>query len=225
MTPAISNLHQDPHLPLHPYDCTIELLPWTAPPKVHANSLCTLERKAMDEYIKDALSIHPSSSPASARCVDFLCGEGQDCLAQEWLLWSELHHGEELLPSATHLICYLASSRGPYLHQAWLQQCLPFHPDLGRIWAKDGIQRCHSDWPMHLPSFNPFTTASFVICFMSLCTWMAFLLFLSPKRNTWVTSAKCFSDCFSISYKAEQCVFHQPTVSFLGLSFPWARSR
>lgn len=57
-------------LPPHrPYDCAIELLPGTAPPKGRLYSLSIPERKATDEYIQGALSagiIRPSSSPAGA---------------------------------------------------------------------------------------------------------------------------------------------------------------
>ena len=57
-------------LPPHrPYDCAIELLPGTTPPKGRLYSLSAPERKAMDTYITDSLAagiIRPSSSPAGA---------------------------------------------------------------------------------------------------------------------------------------------------------------
>ena len=57
-------------LPPHrPYDCAIDLLPGTAPPKGRLYSLSSPERKAMDDYISSSLSagiIRPSSSPAGA---------------------------------------------------------------------------------------------------------------------------------------------------------------
>ncbi len=57
-------------LPLHrPYDCAIELLPGTSPPKGKLYSLSAPEREAMKKYISDSLAsgfIHPSSSPAGA---------------------------------------------------------------------------------------------------------------------------------------------------------------
>ncbi|KAK3557600.1 hypothetical protein QTP70_030531 [Hemibagrus guttatus] len=59
-------------LPPHrPWDCTIELLPNAMPPKnpVYIYPLSLPESKAMDEYIKEALSfgfIWPSTSPAVA---------------------------------------------------------------------------------------------------------------------------------------------------------------
>ncbi|KAG5263850.1 hypothetical protein AALO_G00269340, partial [Alosa alosa] len=57
-------------LPPHrPYDCAIDLLPGTAPPKGHLYSLSPPERKAMEDYIRDSLAaglIRPSSSPAGA---------------------------------------------------------------------------------------------------------------------------------------------------------------
>lgn len=56
-------------LPPHrPYDCAIDLLPGTAPPKSRLYSLSALERKSMENYI-DSLAagiIRPSSSPAGA---------------------------------------------------------------------------------------------------------------------------------------------------------------
>ena len=55
-------------LPLHrPYDCVIDLLPGTSPPKGKLYSLSAPEREAMEKYISDSLAtwfIHPSSSPA-----------------------------------------------------------------------------------------------------------------------------------------------------------------
>ncbi len=55
-------------LPPHrPWDCAIDLLPGYKLPKGRVYSLSILERKAMEEYIKEALNqgyIRPSSSPA-----------------------------------------------------------------------------------------------------------------------------------------------------------------
>ncbi len=57
-------------LPPHrPYDCAIELLPGTSPPKGKLYSLSAPEREAMKKYISDSLAsgfIRPSSSPAGA---------------------------------------------------------------------------------------------------------------------------------------------------------------
>ncbi len=57
-------------LPPHrPYDCAIELLPGTSPPKGKLYSLSVPEREAMKKYISDSLAsgfIRPSSSPAGA---------------------------------------------------------------------------------------------------------------------------------------------------------------
>ncbi|KAI2647035.1 Transposon Tf2-6 polyprotein [Labeo rohita] len=57
-------------LPPHrPYDCAIELLPGTSPPKGKLYSLSAPERQAMEKSISDSLAaglIHPSSSPAGA---------------------------------------------------------------------------------------------------------------------------------------------------------------
>ncbi|KAF7653478.1 hypothetical protein LDENG_00082230 [Lucifuga dentata] len=55
-------------LPPHrPYDCTINLLPGTSPPKGRLYSLSAPEREVMKTYINDSLAagiIWPSSSPA-----------------------------------------------------------------------------------------------------------------------------------------------------------------
>ncbi len=57
-------------LPPHrPYDCAIDLLPGTLPPRGHLYSLSAPETKAMNEDIQEALRtgfIRPSTSPASA---------------------------------------------------------------------------------------------------------------------------------------------------------------
>uniref|UniRef100_A0A4W5LSY2 ribonuclease H n=1 Tax=Hucho hucho TaxID=62062 RepID=A0A4W5LSY2_9TELE len=57
-------------LPPHrPYDCAIDLLPGTIPPRGRIFSLSPPEREAMDSYITEALSagfVRPSTSPAGA---------------------------------------------------------------------------------------------------------------------------------------------------------------
>lgn len=55
-------------LPPHcPYDCVIDLLPGTSPPKGRLYSLSGQERQAMEKYITLAAGIiQPSSSPAGA---------------------------------------------------------------------------------------------------------------------------------------------------------------
>lgn len=55
--------------PQRPYDCAIELLPGTCPPRGRIFSLSPPERTAMDRYINEALVagiIQPSTSPAGA---------------------------------------------------------------------------------------------------------------------------------------------------------------
>ncbi|KAL0165682.1 hypothetical protein M9458_037526, partial [Cirrhinus mrigala] len=57
-------------LPPHrPYDCAIDLLPGTSPPRGRLYSLSAPEREAMEKYLNDSLAagiIRPSSSPAGA---------------------------------------------------------------------------------------------------------------------------------------------------------------
>ncbi|KAK3548866.1 hypothetical protein QTP70_021275 [Hemibagrus guttatus] len=57
-------------LPAHrPWDCAIDLIPNAMPPKSHMYPLSIPERRAMDEYIEEALStgyIRPSTSPVAA---------------------------------------------------------------------------------------------------------------------------------------------------------------
>ncbi len=55
--------------PHHPYDCAIDLLLGSTPPRGRLFSLSTPEHKAMEDYVKDSLAagiICPSSSPAGA---------------------------------------------------------------------------------------------------------------------------------------------------------------
>lgn len=56
--------------PLHrPYDCAIDLIPGTTPPRCRLYSLSGPETKAMEEYVEESLAtggIRPSASPASA---------------------------------------------------------------------------------------------------------------------------------------------------------------
>lgn len=61
-----SHLSLPPH---RPYDCAIDLLPGTSPPKGRLYSLSGPEREAMERYISDSLLaglIRPSFSPAGA---------------------------------------------------------------------------------------------------------------------------------------------------------------
>lgn len=55
-------------LPTHRcYDCAIDLLPGTSPPRGRLYSLSALEREAVDKYIQESLAaglIRSSSSPA-----------------------------------------------------------------------------------------------------------------------------------------------------------------
>lgn len=64
------NKHRATSLPPHrPYDCAINLLPGTVPPRGRLYPLTGPEDKAMRDYISDALKagiIRPSSSPAGA---------------------------------------------------------------------------------------------------------------------------------------------------------------
>ena len=57
-------------LPPHrPYDCAIDLLPGSTPPRGRLFSLSAPERQSMEDYIRDSLAagiIRPSSSPAGA---------------------------------------------------------------------------------------------------------------------------------------------------------------
>lgn len=55
-------------LPHHPYDCGIDFLPGSIPPRGRLYSLSAPERYAMDTHIKESLEagIRPSSSPAGA---------------------------------------------------------------------------------------------------------------------------------------------------------------
>ncbi len=69
-------------LPPHrPYDCAIDLLPGTCPPRGRLYSLSGSETVAMEEYINDSLNsgfIRPSTSPAGA--VFFFVGKRDGCL-------------------------------------------------------------------------------------------------------------------------------------------------
>ncbi len=67
---AVFSKRKETSLPPHqPYDCAIELLPGTCPPRGRIFSLSSPEQTAMDEYINEALVagiIQLSTSPAGA---------------------------------------------------------------------------------------------------------------------------------------------------------------
>ncbi|KAI2642383.1 Transposon Tf2-9 polyprotein [Labeo rohita] len=57
--------------PHHPYDCAIDLVPGTSPPKGKLYSLSTPEREAMEKYISDSLAAVHSPFLFSRRGRDF----------------------------------------------------------------------------------------------------------------------------------------------------------
>ncbi|KAK3566671.1 hypothetical protein QTP86_002846 [Hemibagrus guttatus] len=67
---AVFSKRKATSLPPHrPYDCAIELLPGTCPPRGRIFSLSSPEHTAMDKYINESLAagiIRPSTSPAGA---------------------------------------------------------------------------------------------------------------------------------------------------------------
>ncbi|XP_061663715.1 uncharacterized protein LOC133493831 isoform X2 [Syngnathoides biaculeatus] len=85
-------------LPPHrSYDCTIELLPGTSPPRGKLFSLTGPEHQAIRDYIEDSLAaalIRPSSSPAGAGF--FFCQEeGLHAATLRRLPRTERHHSQE----------------------------------------------------------------------------------------------------------------------------------
>ncbi|KAK3508456.1 hypothetical protein QTP70_029425 [Hemibagrus guttatus] len=70
LSPVVESRKRAAHLPAHrPWDCAIDLLPNTSPPKGRVYPLSLPEARAMEEYIEEALAlghIRPSTSPAAA---------------------------------------------------------------------------------------------------------------------------------------------------------------
>ncbi len=67
---AVFSRSQAGSLPPHrPYDCSIDLVPGSTPPRVRLYSLSAPEREALERYLADSLAagtIVPSTSPAGA---------------------------------------------------------------------------------------------------------------------------------------------------------------
>ncbi|KAK3522647.1 hypothetical protein QTP86_028895 [Hemibagrus guttatus] len=80
----------------HPWDCAIDLIPNAMPPKSRVYPLSIPERKAMEEYIEEALAtgyIRPSTSSWGKRTVASLHRlQGLEChnaALEEWRHWLE----------------------------------------------------------------------------------------------------------------------------------------
>ncbi len=105
-------------LPPHrPYDCAIDLLPGTSPPKGHLYSLS--RREAMERYIHDSLVagiIRPSSSPAGAWFffMEKRDGSFRPCIDYRGVEW---HHGKESLSFAVDVLCLWALAGGDHLYE------------------------------------------------------------------------------------------------------------
>jgi len=107
-------------LPPHrPWDCAIDLLPGEPVPKGKIYSLSIPEEKAMEEYIKEALSqgyICPSTSPATSSF--FFCGEeGRRLSALHRLQSSQQNNSEIQISTSSHPICIGTSPRCHCVHQ------------------------------------------------------------------------------------------------------------
>lgn len=105
-------------LPHGPYDCAINLLPGTFPPKGRLYSLSKPEHEAMEDYINNSLAagiIRPSSSQGAS----FFFFErkprrsqGQDPALLHRLPDPQQHHHEKQVPLATIVLCLRASAGG-----------------------------------------------------------------------------------------------------------------
>ncbi len=88
-------------LPPHrPWDCAIDLLPGTKLPKGRIYPLLILERKAMEEYIKEALQqgVHPSIHLSGSFQFLLHGQEGWWAPTMYWLSQSQLPNSKVCLP-------------------------------------------------------------------------------------------------------------------------------
>ncbi len=114
-------------LPPHrPYDCSIDLLPGTMPPRGRLYSLSAPEREALEKYLTESLAaqiIVPSSSPAGAGFffVKKKDGSLRPCIDYR----GERHNGQESVSVASYVVSLRDLAGRKDLHEVGLAQRVP----------------------------------------------------------------------------------------------------
>ncbi len=147
--------------PHHPWDCVIDLLPNTSPPKGRVYPLSIPETKAMEKYIEEALLygfIRSSTSPAAS---GFFFVEKKDrglrpCIDYRALnaITVKNRHPLPLIPSSA------TAAGSPVFHHVGPQICLQSQVMNGRrlFSPPEGTTSTwlfHMGWPMHLQFSSP----------------------------------------------------------------------
>ncbi|KAK2905603.1 hypothetical protein Q8A73_009546 [Channa argus] len=219
-------------LPPHrPYDCSIELLPGTMPPRGRLYSLSGPEREAMETYINESLAaglIRPSSSPAGAGFffVDKKDGGLRPCIDYRGLNLITIHNRYPLL---------LISSVFELLQGAKVFTKLDLRNayHLVRIWEGDEWKTAFNTPAGHFEYLvMPFGLTNAPAVFQNLVNdvlgdmlnrfvfvYLDDILIFSTSETEHVTHVrKVLSRLYqnNLFVKAEKCVFHASSVSFLG---------
>ena len=213
-------------LPPHrSYDCTINLLPGSSPPRGRLYSLSAPEHLAMEKYIGESLA---SSSPAGAGL--FFVGKKDSSLCS-----CIDYRGLNDITTAT----WFHSSPPPLPHSRRPSTSPNWICGMPTTWSASGREmsgRRHSTppvdtmstgWcclvsPMHLQSSRPSLMMSSV---------MSLIVTASPTETISWFSRRPLTNCHVLQWlqenrlfaKAEKCEFHRSTVQFLGFVFSMGR--
>ena len=219
-------------LPPHrPYDCAIDLLPGTIPPKGRLYSLSAPEREAMESYIKDSLAagtIRPSSSPAGAGFffVDKKDGTLRPCID---------YRGLNLITVKNRYPLPLIASAFELLQGATIFTKLDLRNAYHLVRIREG-----DEWKtaFNTPTGHyeylvmPFGLTNAPAVFQTLINdvlrdmlnkfvfvYLDDILIFSRSKQEHVHHVQTVLQRLlenSLFVKAEKCVFHAPSVSFLG---------
>ena len=219
-------------LPPHrPYDCAIDLLPGSSPPRGRLYSLSAPEREAMDTYINDSLAagiIRPSSSPAGA---GFFFVEKKDGSLRPCIDYRGLNN----ITTKNRYPLPLISSAFELLEGATIFTKLDLRNAYHLVRIREG-----DEWKtaFNTPTGHyeylvmPFGLTNAPAVFQSLVNdilrdmlnkfvfvYLDDILIFSKNERDHVHHVQSVLQRLlenSLFVKAEKCEFHAPTVSFLG---------
>ncbi len=187
-------------LPPHrPYDCSIDLVPGSMPPRGRLYSLSAPEREALEKYLADSLAagtIVPSTSPAGARFffVKKKDGSLRPCID---------YRGLNDMTIKNRYPLPLMSSAFEILQGAKIFTKLDLRNAYHLVRIKEGDEwKTAFNTPLghfeyrvlpfglvNAPAVFRFSISSF------LCTWVTFSFFRLPSRNTSSTCVVCYNVC------------------------------
>ena len=211
-------------LPPHrSYDCAINLIPGTSPPRGRLFSFSAPERFAMEKYIGESLAaglIHPSSSPTGAGFFFVGKKDGSLCPCIDYRGLNEITV-KNRYPIPLIFSAFATLQKARYFTKWDLQNA--YH--LVRIREGDewktafNTPRGHYEYcvmPFGLTKPWSMTPSVTSLIGTSLSTWMTFLSSQNPWKNTSPMSASFLREC-QCSPKQRVSPVHRPIPRFCGV--------